>query len=33
MEKEKYEPMEMEVIVFDAEDVITVSNPTETPPL
>ena len=33
MEKEKYEPMEMEIIVFDTEDVITVSNPTETPPL
>ena len=30
MEKEKYEPLEMEIIVFDAEDVITGSSDTET---
>ena len=29
MEKEKYTPLEMEIIVFDAEDVITESNDTE----
>ena len=28
---ERYEPLEMEVILFDTEDVITASNPTETP--
>ena len=26
MEKEKYEPVELEIIVFDAEDVITESK-------
>ena len=30
---EKYEPLEIEVIVFDTDDVITTSNPIETPPL
>ena len=33
MDKEKYEPVEIEVIAFDADDVISVSNPTETPDL
>ena len=28
---EKYEELEIEVIVFENEDVITFSNPTETP--
>ena len=28
---EKYEPVEIEVIVFDNEDVITTSDPIETP--
>jgi hypothetical protein len=31
MEKEKYEELEMEVITFENEDVITSSNPTDTP--
>ena len=32
---ERYEPLEMEVIWFDTEDVITTStqNPVETPPI
>lgn len=28
---EKYEPLEMEVIAFEAEDVITTSNPGQFP--
>lgn len=28
---DRYEPLEMEVIWFDTEDVITTSNPAETP--
>ena len=30
---EKYEPVEIEVIVFDTEDVITTSSPIEFPDL
>ena len=33
MEKEKYEPLELEIIAFDAEDVITSSDQNETPDL
>ena len=33
MEKEKYEPLELEIIAFDAEDVITSSDQIETPDL
>ncbi len=27
---EKYEELEMEIIVFDSEDIITISNPADT---
>ena len=27
----RYEPLEMDIIWFDTEDIITTSNPTETP--
>ena len=33
MDKEKYEPVEIEVIAFDTEDVISVSKHTELPDL
>ena len=33
MDKEKYEPVEIEVIAFDADDVISVSKHTESPDL
>ena len=33
MNKEKYEPIEIEVIEFDTKDVITDSKPIETPDL
>ena len=33
MDKEKYVPVEIEVIEFDTDDVIMTSNPIETPDL